>query len=491
MKLYHKYLVCSLLLVVFSISSCDLEKANVNPNNPVDAPMSALLTSSQVVMSYIIGSDASAYSSIFVQQMSGTGVDFLPYDNYNGAGDRYDLLWSTLYSNSGSDLVKIIEKAEKSNSPHYSGIAKILLAYSVGTLTDLFGDIPYTDAFKGTANLKPTYDSQEKVYTEIQNLLSQAIEELGQSNSSQKPGTDDVIYRGDLNKWTAAAWTLKARYSIHLSKLDATKAATEALNALYSGGINGTYRGIAASNADLQLNFFSSATQAHPLWQLTNLRPGWVALGGNFVNLLNGNGPEMPADPRRPFFATPVAPAPAAPEYRGTIAGKPILPASNIGPFYNSQNSPVPLLTYAEAKFIEAEARLLLNENDPLAEQVLQQAVRASLDKVAGSAVSGAEKDEYMAKRASFGEASSLEEKRSVIITQKYIALFTQPEVWVDYRRTGYPALTPAIGGATGFNPGGGIPRRLPYPISEITYNADNVPAKVQSYESPRLWWDK
>jgi hypothetical protein len=365
------------------------------------------------------------------------------------------------------------------------------LAYSLGTLTDLFGDIPYTDAFKGAANLKPTYDSQEKVYTEIQNLLTQAIEELGQSNSALKPGADDVIYKGDLSKWIAAAWTLKARYSIHLSKLDATKAATEALNALYNGGVNGTYRGIAGNNADLQLNFFSSPTQAHPLWQLTNLRPGWVALGGNFVSLLNGDGAELPADPRRPYFATPVAPAPAAPEYKGTVAGKPVLPASIIGPFYNSQNSPVPLLTYAEAKFIEAEARLLLNANDPLAEQVLQGAVRASFDKVTGNGVPETIKQEYITKRASFGEVSTLEEKRSVLITQKYIALFTQPEVWVDYRRTGYPALTPAIGGATGFNPGGGIPRRLPYPISEITYNADNVPTNVQSYESPRLWWDK
>jgi hypothetical protein len=134
---------------------------------------------------------------------------------------------------------------------------------------------------------------------------------------------------------------------------------------------------------------------------------------------------------------------------------------------------------------------LLLDQNDPKAEEALQSAVRASLDKITGSAISQADKDNYVTRRASFAGAGSFAEKLNVLISQKYLALFTQPEVWVDYRRTGFPVLTPAIGGATGFNPGGGIPRRLPYPISEITYNAGNVPANVQSYESPRLWWDK
>jgi hypothetical protein len=491
MKPIFKYISTCCVALLFSVTACNLEETNVNPNNPEDAPMAALLTSSEVTMSYIIGSDASTYSGIFVQQISGTGVDFQPYDNYNGAGDRFDLLWSTLYSNSGSDLVRIIDKAKAANAPHYSGVAKILLAYSLGTLTDMFGDIPYTEAFKGANNPRPAYDSQETVYNGIQTLLSEAIAELGQPGGGLRPGSDDLIYRGDAGRWIAAAWTLKARYSLHLSKLDPQKAATDALSALYDGGPGGTYRGIAGNASDMQMTFLAAATQAHPLWQLTNLRPGLVALGSTFVSLLNGSGPEVPTDPRRPFFATPVAAPPAAPEYRGSQAGRPVLPSSGIGTFYGSQNSPVPLLTYAEARFIEAEARLLLDQNDPKAQEALQTAVRASLDKVAGNSVSQADKEAYIARRASFAGASSFAAKLNVLITQKYLALFTQPEVWVDYRRTGFPALTPAIGGANGFNPGGGIPRRLPYPISEITYNAANVPANVQSYESPRLWWDR
>jgi hypothetical protein len=491
MKRYVNYLKAFSLLALCLTTSCDLEKANVNPNNPEDAPISALLTSSEVVMSYIIGSDAAQHTGIFVQQVSGVSGDVFVYDSYSGAGDRFDLLWNTLYSNSGSDLVKIIEKAKANNSPHYAGVAKVLLAYSLGILTDLYGDIPYAEAFQGSNNQKPTFQPQEQIYAEIQRLLTEAIQDCGQGTSLLKPGNDDVLYKGDLGKWIAAAWTLKARYALHLSKLDATKAATEALDALYNGGMTGTYRGIANNGADLQLNFLASATQASPWWQQNTLRPSWFVLGAAFVNELNGTGPDSPPDPRRAFFATPVQPAPATPEYKGSVAGKPVLPASNVGPFYGSQTSPVPLITFVEARFIEAEARLILNENDPKAEQAMQQAIQASFEKVGATAVPLAEREDFLLKRGSFAGATTFAQKLSTLISQKYVALFTQPEVWTDYRRTGYPVLTPAVGSVNGFNPSGSIPRRIPYPISEITYNADKVPSKVQSYETPRLWWDK
>lgn len=475
-----------LILCVFS---CQLQEVNQNPNNPEDVPIGTLLTSAEVVMSYAIGSDAAQYTGVFTQQIGAVGGDIAAADNYNAGSDRFDVLWTSLYANSGQDLIRIIDKATGLDAPRYSGIAKILLATTLGNLTDLFGDIPYAEAFKGTANISPRYDQQEKVYAEIQKLLDEGIAELAKPGNL-KPGSDDIFYRGDVSRWTAAAWSLKARYALHLTKLNPNKAAQEVLNALYAANGAGAYRGITGNDADLQLVFLASATQASPWWQQNALRPGTYALGANFVNLLNG-GSGLPPDPRRAFFATPVNINSAAPVYVGTVAGKPVLPASNVGPFYGSQNSPVPLMTFVECKFMEAEARLILDQTDPKAGQLLQQGIVASFAKVGANAVPQAQRDEYLAKQGSFAAGESATDKLNRIITQKYIALFTQPEVWVDYRRTGFPFLIPALGGSTGLNPGGAIPRRFPYPLNAEQAINQNIPTQTPSYQVPRLWWDK
>jgi len=475
--------------MILALTSCQLQEVNQNSNNPEDVPISALLTSAEVVMTYAIGSDAAQYTGVFSQQIGGAGGNIALADNYDAGSDRYDQLWTSLYANSGQDLVRIIEKATEQNAPQYSGIAKILLATTLGNLTDLFGDIPYTEAFKGAANIAPRYDPQEKVYAAIQTLLDEGIAELAKPGNL-RPGSDDIFYRGDVSRWTAAAWSLKARYALHLTKLNPSKAAQEVLNALYTNNGAGAYRGIASNDADLQLTFLTSAAQANPWWQQNALLPNWIALGANFVNLLNGNG-GLPPDPRRPFFATPVTTTQANPVYVGTVAGKAVLPASNVGPFYGSQNSPVPLMTFVECKFMEAEARLILGQTDPKVGQLLQQGVVASFAKVGANSVPQAQRDEYLMKQGSFADGASATAKLNQIITQKYIALFTQPEVWVDYRRTGFPVLTPALGGSTGLNPGGAIPRRLPYPLNAEQATNQNIPTKTPSYQVPRLWWDK
>src|SRR5204863_8885373 len=128
------------------------------------------------------------------------------------------------------------------------------------------------------------------------------------ANLGAVPTTDDVIFKGVIANWTATAYTLKARYAIHGSKLNATEAAQKVLSYLYNGT---TWRGIQNNNTDAQVVFGSSATNANPFYQQNTNRPGWVGLGASFVNLLNGNkvtdantkAEGTAVDPRRAYFA--------------------------------------------------------------------------------------------------------------------------------------------------------------------------------------------
>jgi hypothetical protein len=486
-----------LALFILLVSSCDLQEANVNPNAPSDAPLSVILTGAQGTLAYNLGLDAGLLSATVMQQTAGSNGDATANDNYTAIPGRFNGIWVNFYSSVLGELDIIVKKSKATNAPYYTGIARVLTAFTYGTLTDTFGDIPFSTALQGRNNTAPAYDSQQQVYEGIQAILDSAITELSLPASSfttAPPGSDDLVFKGNVQNWLAVAWTLKARYALHLSKLDATAAATQALAYLYEGGVDGKYRGIASNAGDAQVVFGAAQTNANPFYQQNTSRPGWVGLGASFVNLLNGNAvtdpstqePAATVDPRRAYFATPYQTG----KYRGGVAGIPGA-YSLIGSYYGSATSPVAIITYSEAKFIEAEARLLVNPTDPKAQTALTDAVTASFNKVISNAAdpdaTADKRAAYLAEKATLTGESA--QDLETIITQKYIALFLQAEPWVDYRRTGYPELPLAVNATHSMNPNGQIARRFPYPQNEQSLNKQ-LPGP-STYQEPRLWWDK
>ena len=156
------------------------------------------------------------------------------------------------------------------------------------------------------------------------------------------------------------------------------------------------------------------------------------------------------------------------------------------GSYFTSTNSPVHMMTYHELKFIETEARLRLDENDPLAEEAFREAVRVSINKISDETLDTAEVNSYVNTHALL--EGSFDDKLKKLMQQKYIALFSSIESWTDFRRTGYPELTPNEGGDHNQNPGGAIPRRLAYPQTERLYN-QNFPEYLPNLQD-RFWWD-
>ncbi|SHM09180.1 Starch-binding associating with outer membrane [Chitinophaga jiangningensis] len=471
--------------------ACSLQDTNVNPNASTETSVSAVLTGAEVALGFNLGVNGGLIANIYIQQASGANGDAASFDNYTSSPHYFNSTWRGFYVDVLDELQIVRRTAAAQKLPYYSGIARILSTYTFGTLTDLFGDIPYKDALSGNQVTNPAFDKQEDIYADLQLQLDSAIRELSvpaTENFGALPATDDVIYGGNVERWKSLAYTLKARYAIHLSKLGSTAAAQQVLNALYDGS---RFRAIAENLADAQVVFGSSTTNSNPFYQQNTNRPGWIGLGASFVNLLNGNAvtdaatkPEgLLVDPRRAYFATPYPTGSST--YRGSAPG--VSGAfSVIGSYYGTATSPVIISSYSEAKFLEAEARYRINPQDPLVKTALEAAIRASFVRVINNA-----SDPYatVEKQQAYIAANVANPDLKTIITQKYIALFLQPEAWTDYRRTGYPAIPLAQNATSAANPEGKIPRRIPYPQNEVSLNR-NTP-EGSGYQTPALWWDK
>ncbi|MCJ8165765.1 SusD/RagB family nutrient-binding outer membrane lipoprotein [Pontibacter sp. E15-1] len=447
-----KYVLTGVLVCM--IGSCDLEKTNVNPDNPEEVPSRVLLSSVEAGFAYTVGGDMGRYANVLTQHLAGIGRQHLVIGRNQVTENDVDNAWRFNLYPQMQNLRIIIDQAQETNSPHFSGAAKVMLAAILGVTTDAWGSIPFSNAFQGLAEFNPTYDSQEQIYTAIQTLLDEGIVELQATESTNTLGNTDLIYRGNLANWVKAAYTLKARYYNHLSNRNPAQSAQQALDALDNGF---------TSNAeDMSFMFGSAETEGNPYYQFNDQR-GDVVMGKFFTDLLMDRD-----DPRLEQYVSPLDGS-----FEGANAGV-AETGADMGPFYASINSPVPLITYPEALFIKAEAHLRLGQNAEAAE-AYNNAVKASLRNVTGT-------DAYPLYVALNASATAVTISLEQIMTQKYISLFTTFETWVDLRRTGLPDIpTPA-------NALGPRPVRFPYPQSERTFNAANVP-DVQL--TTPLFWDE
>lgn len=448
-----------ILLISVSLIALSCEKwidpsLNEDPNNPIDVSLAQLIAPIEANLAYIVGGELARWDCVWMQQIAGIQSQSAENDIYIIGESDVTNAWSwNLYSPGMINTKILMDKAEATGSPHYAGIAKILMAYHLGVTTDHWGDIPYSDALKGASNeFKPTYDTQEEIYNTIFSLLDEAVTDLGAASSVFSPGDEDLIYGGDLEKWRKTAFALKARYNIHLTKKIGNTACTNALNAIAN-----SYTG---NSDDFRFVFGTAYNNSNPIYQSEKERAGYYTASSTLMNMLASTN-----DPRRAVY------------FNGTVGsdpGEPNTNAAKIGSRYCSSDSPVYLISYSELKFIEAEARYRLNPADPLAVTACNEGIKASLQRE-GVYGDGAWHNANLLT----GATISLEK----IMTNKWMSSFLQVETWSDWRRTGYPVLEKATGAVTAE-----IPRRLPYPDEERLYNGENMPTGITI--TTRFWWD-
>jgi len=210
------------------------EDLYTSPNNPAVVTPSLLLTALEVSTFNSYEGLLIKNTTIYMQQNVGVNEQSLQTNRYIINELDFDNSWGQLYQALYS--AKQLQEDFGSENPYYSGITNILMAMNLGLLTDLWGDVPYSDALKGNATPNPMYDSQEQVLASIQTLLDDAISKLNQPEDANVlvPADDDLAFGGDVNAWVKVAWTLKARYLNRLSNKPAYDGAA-ILNCLANG----------------------------------------------------------------------------------------------------------------------------------------------------------------------------------------------------------------------------------------------------------------
>ncbi|MCU0446011.1 MAG: SusD/RagB family nutrient-binding outer membrane lipoprotein [Microscillaceae bacterium] len=463
---------------------CDFGDLNVDPTSPRDAPMNVILPAAQANLIYGIHGDISQFTSIFTQQIGGIENIYLSVGQYDLNSNLAGRVWEgNLYPGAMMDLNIIIRKATDQNAPHYRGVARVLMASALGQCVDLWNNVPFNESFRGndpTPLIRPAYQPGQVLYDTIQNMLSSAIVDLQATTSTVSPGRDDLVYGGNRTRWVLAARALKARYFNHLSKLNATTSANNALAQIQAGSF-------ANNSEDARVVFGNTPDAAGPWFRfLVGSFGNGVRAGQFMVTLMQGKN-----DPRLPFYFR-------GPTFTGAPAGTSAPSASPIGGYYNRPEAPANLVTFVELKFIEAEANFRLG-NLAAAATAHNAAVAASIAKTTASlpalnlTTNATANAAYIAAYGNENETSITLEK---ILIEKYLALFLEPETWTDWRRSispttpnGIPAL--AIAANSNQFTSGVFPRRWPYPQSEIVQNSANVNAQGSARITDRIFWDQ
>ncbi len=445
--------VLSLLLFTAACEKWTDPNINIDPDAAADVPMNLLLPAIQQSMGYnLVGNNTVRTNNIWMQQFDGTDRQSYTEARYQLTPADVGNAWTPMYTEIMMNSTLIVNKAktEGVESPNFAGVAQVCIATTLGIGTDLFGDMPYSEAFQGSNNvLKPVYDPQQSVYTSINTLLDEAITNLN-STTNAIPISGDVIYNGSAAKWKKAAYSIKARHALQRTGRDGNAAYSEALAAVTNGF---------ASNADDFLVPFEDSNR-NPIFQFVEQRTD-IRMGATLVDMMAANN-----DPRLPFYAAEDADG----NYTGSVIGSQNGDASLPGPNVAAFDASVKLMTYSELKFIEAEARLVLGQGD--AQAAYEAAVAASVLRITGAANTA-----WLTANI-IGDPVTLEK----IITQKYIDGFGTNQPYADYRRTGFPTLT--LHPDAVINE---IPSRFPYPQAELDYNTANVPAVTLT---TKLWWD-
>ncbi|MEM9822368.1 MAG: SusD/RagB family nutrient-binding outer membrane lipoprotein [Bacteroidota bacterium] len=444
MNSIKSYILLS-LLTIFSLNSCSdyFGDINVDPDNPIEVTPDVLLSQIETRLAYVLGGDASRYIGLYTQHVDGCCRQFLVYQNYGIQGADVDALWGrNLYSSILMDNRQLLVGAETNSYNHYSGISKAIEAFSIMLITDLFGDAPYSEAFQGTELLQPKFDTQEEIYNSILTLINEGRDLFALDGGGLTPGADDFFYGGDVEAWGKFLNLLEARARLHLSKVSADN---------YRQALDALAKGVFDSEADnATLPFGAGATSSAPWFQYTEQRDD-IDVGVNYVALMDNLN-----DPRSAVYGAPIDQGVA----------HPILVA----------NRNFPILTYTEQEFIRAEATLNI-DGAAAAHPIYLGAIRASFNE---AGLGSEAYDDYVAQAEVDPGAANLSMEE--IMTQKYIALFLNPEVFTDWRRTGIPSLSP--------NSGSQIPRRLPYAQNEVLSN-NNTPSPSDVTQFTPVWWDR
>lgn len=504
MSIKNKLMLTVAAGLALGASSCrKFMNVNTNPNISQTATLATLLPAAQLWVGSSLGVDLEVNGSIWSQYwtQAPVGSQYNALEAYGPTSPGQDFFavpWKGLYMGA-ENFYQLAKLADSSHNKPYKAISLIMQAYTFQLLTDGWGDIPFTQALKGAYAdghiISPKYDSQLVVYRGIITYVDSA-KKLLQSNydTSLRPHTDDLIYGGDMDKWTRFANTLKLRALVRMSGANPSGVQVM-IDSFYATGP--TFLGY---GDDAQIKGYGANTaNNNPLYAeevaLGNLQN--LAASATCIDSMNNNG-----DYRLDLFYEPysnryVGVPQGASVATAVTAGSYSIPSTSVGGDASLQsasaNAPVNFMTASESYFLQAEivARGWQASSSAMSDDSLfLRGIRANFLLYNASLESVGDTDAYGAYITGGGywttypTTGSFAQKQRFIITQKWFAMCGNQgfEAWTEWRRTGYPDFF-----VTPISASGDKPRRFLYPTSESSANS-NFPG-LKSLAT-KVWWD-
>ncbi len=518
-NLKMRSLIVLLTVAILGTAGCDelsnLTDINENPNAPTSLSPEFLLPSLiRGLADKLVGENNIDLPrvSLFVQHFA--RIQYASTDRYDLGTDFGSCCWNDFFTLSGDPpngvfvlAQNVLNGAIEVGDANQTAVAKILKAYAVHNLVDLYGDAPYFDAVKGGAEeaiIRPAYDAQSAIYDDMLAELTAASSMIN-TGASGFPG-GDLMYSGDMDKWRRFANSLRLRLAMRMSEANPGKAQTEAAAAVAAGVMEDASHSAA-------LWYSAAAPDQNPMWVGFVERPGDYRPAKYFIDEML-----VRDDPRVRLHAD--AAVDALPElvYRGMPNGlnddrgfddadeRDFDFVSVVGAWHLRPDAPAFFMEYAETLLLQAEAAdrgWIGGSAQDLYEAGITAAMMVYADGTAADAgafvtpavpgITQAEIDAYLAGPMVAWDGGGIggESNRSLIYRAYWFQLWDQGiEAYSKYRRTNVPHLIP---GTDAFN--ALVPVRFPYPRSEQTFNETNVLSAISAnggddaWDS-RVWWD-
>ncbi len=430
MKTIKTYIL--LFALGFSLFSCSnyTDGINENPNTFTSAPGNLIIGQAELTVVKISSSNSSRYGGIFTDQFTGSERQYETVNNYGVVAGDFNDAWGDLYTFGAAQARLANDSGVEADDLLLVGVSQVMEALLMGEAAALWGDVPYSTAFDYTTNPDPTYESQESVLEAVQNLLDNAINNVGDAAVASVYG--QPVFVGNSAKWAEVAHSLKARY--YLVAKDYTNALSQA------------QQGISSASGSLLSSHTDATGSRNMYYQFVIVdRSGYLTVtDSNLQKLLDGRRArllETPGDANR-----------ITAYFDGNELN------TNDGGDY-SPDATFPIVSWVETKLIEAEA-----------------AQRTSGD----ATTPFNEVRDYLA--ATYGgdfphSAASGGDLLAQILEEKYISLPGSLQVFHDTRRTNNLLGVPIKG--TGYST---IPQRFYYPQVEINAN-ENFPGLIDLFE--------
>jgi len=468
-KLINKFGVftISLVFLIVSCETVDFGDENVNPNSPTAKKTEALLTNAQTFIPSIVSPVTPNY---YVQTVS--DVTYTTYSRYDTEFWSYD----SYYTGPLKDLQEILDLNENypnevlggGSNGNQKAAAHIMMAYIYLNLTDRWGMVPYSEALKGSENVKPAHDSVESIYTSLFNNLDAAV------NMMDNGGLNgDILFGGDMNQWVNMAAFIKMRMAMRIADVDSSTAQSKFLEAhSVLQNLNSSW--------NLHYPYLTSDSFDNPWQDRYESRYDFV-VSEKLIDHLKAT-----SDPRLPYMADGTVLS-AGLEYVGLEYGlenpstiETALSGIDSRIIYDGTSQGGWIFTYSEFAFMMADAYLKGWHNVGDAPTWTKIGIESSCVRWGVSAAAAAS-------FAAAATVSGVNDIAEAVWTDMFLQGY---EAWVQWRRYDYPVLLPPSAALTGT----GVPVRNGYGTSmkvnnEASYKAA-VAAQGPDTQDTKIWWD-